>query len=152
MASRLLRVNILSPITSQSSIDARLDVVEELVQAERFTDVRTALKTLDKMDFDKLVASLASSETKPTGSAKPAAARVSQMLNLRNVVRNLPLLQKALEGCQSQLLKIICEMLSDERLANIETLVCENLNDDGAPAKGGIAAVNARVYAVKVTR
>jgi hypothetical protein len=26
-------------------------------------------------------------------------------------------------------------MLSDERLANIETLVCENLNEDGAPAK-----------------
>lgn len=29
------------------------------------------------------------------------------MLNLRNVVRNLPLLQKALEGSRSQLLKII---------------------------------------------
>jgi len=29
------------------------------------------------------------------------------MLNLRNVVRNLPLLQKALEGSRSQLLQII---------------------------------------------
>jgi DNA mismatch repair protein MSH4 len=28
MASRLLRVNILSPLTVQNSIDARLDVVE----------------------------------------------------------------------------------------------------------------------------
>lgn len=62
-------------------------------------------------------------------------------------------------------------MLSDERLAKIEGLVCANLNEDGAPAKvgsrpssfyqfvahslshyckGGIAAVNSRVYAVKV--
>ncbi|KAJ7353331.1 muts domain V-domain-containing protein [Mycena albidolilacea] len=150
MAARLLRVNILSPITAQNTIDARLDVVEELVQSEeRFTDVRAGLKPLNKMDFDKLIACLASSETKPSSTAKPAAARVSQMLDLRNIVRNLPALQKALEGSQSQLLKIIHEMLSDERLAKIESLVCTNLNEDGAPAKGGIAAVNARVYAVK---
>ncbi|KAF8192659.1 muts domain V-domain-containing protein [Mycena galopus ATCC 62051] len=150
MASRLLRVNILSPITAQNTIDARLDVVEELVHSEeRFIEVRAALKPL-KMDFDKLIACLASSETKPTSNAaKPAAARVSQMLDLRNVVRNLPALQKALKGSQSQLLKIIYEMLSDQRLAKIERLVCANLNEDGAPAKGGIAAVNARVYAVK---
>ncbi|KAJ7270710.1 muts domain V-domain-containing protein [Mycena haematopus] len=150
MASRLLRVNILSPITAQNTIDARLDVVEELIHSEeRFTNVRAGLKPLNRMDFDKLIACLASSETKPTSSAKPAAARVSQMLDLRNVVRNLPTLQKALEGSQSQLLKIINEMLSDERLAKIERLVCANLNEDSAPAKGGIAAVNARVYAVK---
>ncbi|KAJ6630078.1 muts domain V-domain-containing protein [Mycena sp. CBHHK59/15] len=150
MASRLLRVNILSPITVQASIDARLDVVEELVQSEdRFTEVRAGLKPLNKMDFDKLIVSLASSDTKSTSTAKPAAARVSQMLNLRNVVRNLPMLQKSLEGSQAQLLKIIYEMLSDERLAKIEKLVCESLNEDGALAKGGIAAVNARVYAVK---
>ncbi|KAJ7938393.1 muts domain V-domain-containing protein [Mycena leptocephala] len=137
MASRLLRVNILSPIT-------------ELVQSEeRFTEVRAGLKPLNKMDFDKLIACLASSETKPSSTAKPAAARVSQMLDLRNVVRNLPALQKALEGSQSQLLRIIHEMLSDERLAKIEHLVCTSLNEDGAPAKGGIAAINARVYAVK---
>ncbi|KIM81717.1 hypothetical protein PILCRDRAFT_97607 [Piloderma croceum F 1598] len=136
MASRLLRVNILSPITVQSAIDARLDVVEELVQSEdRFTDVKDALKTLNKMDFDKLVASLAASEARATNTAKSASARVSQMLNLRNVVRNLPLLQKALEGSRSQLLQIIQDMISDERLTNIEKLVCDNLNDDSAPAK-----------------
>lgn len=100
-----------------------------------------------------LSAQLASSETKPSNIAKPAAARVSQMLDLRNVVRNLPALQKALEGSQSQLLRIIHEvcgaslqsrlltecyqMLSDERLAKIEHLVCTSLNEDGAPAKVG---------------
>ncbi|KAJ7607391.1 muts domain V-domain-containing protein [Roridomyces roridus] len=150
MAARLLRVNILSPITAQSSIDARLDVVEELVQSEeRFTEVRAGLKALNKMDFDKLIASLASSETKPSMASKTASARVAQMLELRNLVRNLPTLQKTLEGCTSQLLRIVYDMLSDERLANIERLVGGALNEDGAPAKGGIAAVNARVYAVK---
>ncbi|KAF8168490.1 muts domain V-domain-containing protein [Crassisporium funariophilum] len=148
MASRLLRVNILSPITVQTSIDARLDVVEELINAEdRFTYVRDALKTLNKMDFDKLI--LASSEARVTTSAKPASQRVLQILNLRNVVKNIPLLRKSLEGSRSQLLRIVHDMLSDERIANIESLVSASLNEEGPPSKGGLGAVNARVYAVK---
>jgi DNA mismatch repair protein MSH4 len=101
MASRLLRVNLLSPLTGKflspyppkilsdtfclvhSSIDARLDVVEgerniliqllvanidttELINAEdRFTYVRDALKTLNKMDFDKLIVSVPNFYTRP---------------------------------------------------------------------------------------
>lgn len=50
---------------------------------------------------------LAASEARVSNSAKSAAVRVSQMLNLRNIVRNLPLLQKALDGSRSHLLQII---------------------------------------------
>ncbi|KAJ4477826.1 muts domain V-domain-containing protein [Lentinula edodes] len=150
MAARLLRVNILAPITVQTSIDARLDVVEELVQDEDlFNEVRSALKTLNSMDFDKLIATLAASETIVTNSAKAASNRVTQMLNLRNAVRNLPLLQKSLENTKSQLLRIIRDMLLDERLEKIDSLIRASLNEDTAPTKHGIAAVNARVYAVK---
>ncbi|KAF7297326.1 MutS 4 [Mycena indigotica] len=152
MAARLLRVNILSPLTAQNTLDARLDVVEELVQSEeRFNDVRTGLKPLNKMDLDKLIAVLASMDTTPVSSGKPAiaASRVTQMLGLRNAVKSLLPLRSALDGCRSQLLQIIHEMLSDERLERIERLVCANLNEDGATKKGGIGAVNARVYAVK---
>lgn len=63
----------------QSAVDARLDVVEgnyidfsptdslyrnsvEFVQSEdKFTEVRDGLKTLNKMDFDKLIASVRAS-------------------------------------------------------------------------------------------
>lgn len=150
MGARLLRTNILSPITVLPSIDARLDVVEEFVKTEdRFNEVKDALRVLNKMDLDKLIASLASSEARPVNDARPASTRVTQMLSLRNAVKTLPLLHKALEGSQSQLLKIICDMLSDERLNKIERLVDERLNEDSTPSKGGIGAVNARVYAVK---
>ncbi|KAG6874127.1 hypothetical protein C0995_005543 [Termitomyces sp. Mi166 len=153
MASRLLRVNLLSPITVQTSIDARLDVVEEFIRTEdRYSEVRDALKAFNKMDFDKLIVLLASQEVRVANTAKVASSRVLQMLNLRNVVKNLPLLQKALAGSQSQLLRIIHDLISDERLAKIDSLVTANLNEDGAPAKGGISAVNARVYAVKAHR
>ncbi|KAI0935607.1 hypothetical protein AcV5_003986 [Taiwanofungus camphoratus] len=150
MGARLLRVNILAPISVQASIEARLDVVEELVQTEeRFNDVKNALKTLNKVDFDKLISSLAASEARESSTAKPAAARVAQMLNLRNIVKSLPLLARALAGSRSELLQIIAEMISDERLDKIYQLVSNSLNEEAAPAKGGLGAVNARVYAVR---
>ncbi|CCM03700.1 uncharacterized protein FIBRA_05846 [Fibroporia radiculosa] len=150
MGARLIRTNILAPITVHSSIEARLDAVEELVQTECcFNDVKQALKTLNKIDLDKLICSLASSEAREASTAKPAAARVAQMLNLRNIVNVLPGIAKALEGSRSQMLRIIAEMVSDDRLSKIERLICESLNEDATPAKGGLGAINARVYAVK---
>ncbi|TEB26336.1 hypothetical protein FA13DRAFT_1692416 [Coprinellus micaceus] len=150
MATRLLRVNILSPILVQPSLDARLDAVEELVNSEdRFNVLRDSLRPMNKMDFDKLIVSLASTETTPSLSAKPASQRVSQMLSLRSVVTQLPGLRGALDGCKSQLLRIICDMVSDQRIDEIESLIARSLNEECGPAKGGIGAVNARVYAVK---
>lgn len=74
------------------------------------------------------------------------------MLNLRNLVKNIPRLRKALDGSQSQLLQIVHEvwafvlqgkavadycdqMISDERLSKIEQLVCANLNEETITAK-----------------
>ncbi|KAH7920485.1 hypothetical protein BV22DRAFT_1198859 [Leucogyrophana mollusca] len=153
MASRLLRTNILSPITVHSAIEARLESVEELVQSEdKFSEIRDALKMLNKMDFDKLISSLAATEVQVSSSAKSASARVSQMLSLRNLVKNLPFLQKALNGSRSQLLQIVHDMIADDRLTKIEEAIAENLNDEAGPAKGGLAGVNSRVYAVKANR
>ena len=50
---------------------------------------------------------LAASEARQSGTAKVASARVAQMLNLRGVVKNIPLLAKALAGCRSHLLQIV---------------------------------------------
>lgn len=108
------------------SYSTAYDLVEIIQSEDLYADVRDALKTLNKMDFDKLIVSvrihimrcilcmptflqLASEETRVTSSVKPASARVLQMLNLRSVVKNLPLLQKALAGSRSQLLGIIHE-------------------------------------------
>ncbi|EIN13274.1 hypothetical protein PUNSTDRAFT_109550 [Punctularia strigosozonata HHB-11173 SS5] len=149
MGARLLRVNILSPSTDL--IETRLNAVEELINSEdKFTAVRDALKTMHKMDFDKLITSLAISEARElTTSAKVASTRVSEMLNLRNLVKSLPLLQTALAGSRSRLLQDIYEFVSDKRLGQIEDLVRCSLNEDAAPLKGGLGAINSRVYAVK---
>ncbi|KAG8914378.1 MutS protein msh4, partial [Tulasnella sp. 408] len=179
MAVRLLRVNILAPITVQSSIDARLDAVEgttrfrpacervemgivvhaELINTEeKYRSIKDALRTLKKIDLDKLVASLTTSE--PRASTTPGAAsfRVRQMLDLRSVIRSLPTIATALQGCRSQLLQVIAEMVSDERIARIDERISDTLNQDANVAKvmgtlylglAGLASLNSKVFAVR---
>lgn len=36
--------------------------------------------------------------------------RVTQMLNLRNIVKNVPLLRDAVQGSQARLLNVVCEV------------------------------------------
>jgi DNA mismatch repair protein MSH4 len=111
---------------------SHLDSFSELVQSEdRFTEVKDALKQLCKVDLDKLISSvrvcikpysessmlttmqLASNETREASSARTASSRVTQMLNLKDVMRHLPALQKALVGSKSELLKIMCNVRYD---------------------------------------
>ncbi|KIO30888.1 hypothetical protein M407DRAFT_221987 [Tulasnella calospora MUT 4182] len=152
MATRLLRVNILAPITVQSSIDARLDAVEELINTEeKYRSIKDALRTLKKIDLDKLVASLTTSE--PRASTTPGAAsfRVRQMLDLRSVIRSLPTIATALQGYRSRLLQVIAEMVNDERIARIDERIANTLNQDANVAKGlaGLASLNSKVFAVR---
>lgn len=150
MGARLLRVNLLSPLTSETVLNSRLDAVDELVRCEDlFGCIKNSLKFLNKTDFDKLIASLAALETRPTESVKMASSRVTQMLNLRNVIKNVPLVQRALSGSRSRLLRCLHDMLDDERITRIADLVDANLNEEVGSARGGITSVNARVYAVK---
>lgn len=73
------------------------------------------------------------------------------MLSIRNIVKALPLLAKALEGSRSHLLRILHEVqikarwsifiltssqfFVDDRLRKIEELVAAALNDDSSPQK-----------------
>ncbi|KAL5495776.1 MSH4 [Sanghuangporus weigelae] len=154
MGSRLLRVNLLAPITAHSAIEARLDAVEELVQAEdKFNAVRDGLRSVNNFDLDKLISSLATSEARVSNAARSAASRVSQMLQLRGFVKQMPTVREAIKGCQSRLLEIVYDMLSDERFEKLENLLSQSLNDAAISQKGGgLNAVNARAYALRANQ
>ena len=53
---------------------------------------------------------LASNEAREASSARTASSRVTQMLDLKDIMRHLPTLQKALVGSKSELLSIICNV------------------------------------------
>jgi hypothetical protein len=90
-----------------------------------FNEVRSALKMLAGHDLDKLIASvnivspyppdprlnlpqfIASDPQTPAKSSAPIVTRITQMLQLRNIVRNLPDLRLSLGHASSMLLQII---------------------------------------------
>ncbi|CAE6433500.1 unnamed protein product [Rhizoctonia solani] len=142
------------------AIERRLEVVQELANdEEKYTAIRDALKLLRNIDFDKLIAQLSTSDTHPvggpSGNARGASARVEQIMKLREVVRSLPGVVKALQGCRSHLLRMITDMLDDERVKSIDDMISQGLNDDALSAGGGgsfgasFGAITKKVYAVR---
>ncbi|KZO99190.1 hypothetical protein CALVIDRAFT_404861 [Calocera viscosa TUFC12733] len=150
MAARILRANILAPVTNLSSINQRLDAVQELTDTEdRFTAIKDALRGLKGVDFDKLIAALIVSEARPTTNVKIAEQRVGQMLTLRVAVRALKAVRDAVKGCRSDLLRAIERLISDERIDQLDELIAEALNEDAGAVKSGVHNKNMKVYAVK---
>jgi DNA mismatch repair protein MSH4 len=110
----LLRTTLLSPINSQSAIDARLNAVAELVRSEEtYTAIRDALRGVQKVDLDKLVIRLAAVDRRApagAGSVKVAFERMGQLLDLQKIIKNVPAIGRAAHLASSQLLKVIGEV------------------------------------------
>ncbi|KAM0752833.1 hypothetical protein T439DRAFT_299108 [Meredithblackwellia eburnea MCA 4105] len=163
MGTRLMRTNILSPLTDVSHIDSRLDAVEELVGSEeRFHAVRKALEPLKKLDLDKMIGQIVShvplsiltlSNSKKDPS-KESEAKVARALQLRTFLSSLPALRTALMGVESSLLSTVVRVLKDQRLEAMLDALGETLNDDVAAGaqKGHLGARNTRIFAVKANR
>ncbi|PVF95072.1 hypothetical protein CPB86DRAFT_764679 [Serendipita vermifera] len=154
--SRLLRTTLLSPINSQSAIDARLDAVAELVRSEEtYTAIRDALRGVQKVDLDKLVIRLAAVDRRApaSGSVKVAFERMGQLLDLQKIIKNVPAVGRAARLANSELLKVIGKPVSDPRIAQIAETINDYFNDYSTGPKkgatGALATVTARVYAVR---
>ncbi|KAL7415766.1 muts domain V-domain-containing protein [Mrakia frigida] len=152
MAERLLRSNLLQPITVKGILDKRLDAVEELIaNEEKFGRIKSALQPMVKLDLDKLIANLVQQDQKT--DPRRAEKRVSQILSLRVFVRSLISVCDAVEGSHTDLLIRIHRILSDDRLRKMDKIIKERLEEDTAGGtrgkKGGLAMRNAKIYAVK---
>ncbi|GAA5965994.1 hypothetical protein JCM21900_002861 [Sporobolomyces salmonicolor] len=153
MGTRLLRANILAPLTEPTIIDTRLDVVEELVNSEeRFRALRKGLEPLKKLDLDKITSRIisSSSSTKLSASSNhpsfsrssllpksttvdPSASilgKLTSLLLLRTFLLALPVLRMALESAESTILRQVTRILEDERLEVVRRVVEENVNRD----------------------
>jgi DNA mismatch repair protein MSH4 len=142
MAARLLKVNIISPITTEKSINDRLDAVEGRIyassaclislrlfrtdtfrrhvqrgpisaqdarktrpgQTNRFSEYYLPRSSDPRLRLPQFIAC---DPQTPAKSSTPIITRITQMLQLRNIVRNLPDLQDSLRSASSMLLQII---------------------------------------------
>ncbi|KDE08921.1 hypothetical protein MVLG_01015 [Microbotryum lychnidis-dioicae p1A1 Lamole] len=166
MGHRLVRTNLLSPLTDTSVIDTRLDAVEEFVnKEERLTSVRKSLQPLRSLDCDKLVGQMTTpkraekrgwghSSISTPDPALDAETKIARLLSLRSVLSALPGIRSALRHSDSTLLKSIYSILSDPRAVEMLGTIAATLNDDAVgPQPGGALKVrNARIYAIKAEK
>ncbi|KAE8211139.1 hypothetical protein CF327_g5083 [Tilletia walkeri] len=158
MAERLLRMNLLQPLTDRNTIESRHDAVEEMVHSEeRYASVTQSLKPLaqHKIDGDKLISQVCMAERSQLRSPAQTETKIANILSLRTFVRSLRPAKHALDGCSSGLLRAVRMFLDSDELDEIAMAIESCINNDMLEGKvklgkSGLAARNARLYAVKV--
>ncbi|KAJ3344291.1 MutS protein msh4 [Gonapodya sp. JEL0774] len=126
MGARLLRLTILQPLCQKTTLDARLDCVEELTaDEETFFGVRKGLGELG-VDVDHLITSIIT--TAPTARPSAMLASLNHTCQLARLLRRLPTISIALASCKVPTLRAVRVNLSDPELESIGQWINEVSN------------------------
>nr|CAG8543607.1 10899_t:CDS:10 [Entrophospora candida] len=144
MGGRLLRTNILQPLT---------DSVEELISSEEtFFSIQSgvygALKPFQ--DIDHLITALIQIPRKP--NVKSAEQNINNVILLKHTLTLIKSLKNAMIGIKNSLLDTIYQLLNDPELQILEGKIHQVINEDVTYQKSALGIRNQRCYAVKVIR
>ncbi|KAF9155098.1 MutS protein msh4 [Linnemannia schmuckeri] len=146
MGARLLRSNILQPLTDERTIQTRLDCVQELSQVEdRFYALKSSLKTLN--DVDHLITTFIQVPTKP--SIKHSEQCINHIINLKHTLHAITSVAQSLGQCQNRLLVTIHRLLTDPRLEKFSDLIDEVIEKNVVLEKTAVGIRHQRCFAVK---
>ncbi|KAG9700911.1 hypothetical protein KCU95_g662, partial [Aureobasidium melanogenum] len=146
MGSRLLRSNVLQPLTDQQTLETRYDALEELsTKEDMFFATRAALKTI--LDADKILTQLIIIPTKP--SLQITEQSINHIIMLKQFVVSIQPVYEALTGAKSVMLKEIRRNCTPSSIDPIKELIDEFVNEDITYAKQPLELRNQRTYAVK---
>ena len=146
MGMRLLRSNILQPLTNQDTLNKRYDAVEELsTKEDMFFSVRTALKSF--LDVDKVLTQLIVVPTEPT--MQNTTQSINNIIMLKHFVTHIKPLWEALAGCRCEMLAEIQRICAPETVETVVDLIASTINEDTMYAKQPLDFRNQRTYAVK---
>ncbi|KAK7542311.1 muts domain V-domain-containing protein [Phyllosticta citribraziliensis] len=146
MGARLLRSNVLQPLTDMETLNTRYDALEELsTKEEMFFATRQALKAF--LDVDKILTELIIVPTKT--SAQSMEQAINQVLMLKQFVSCIEPVYSALTGARSTMLSGIRELCNPDHVAPVQNLINEVINEDTIFAWKPIDLRNQHTYAVK---
>nr|POE51753.1 muts protein like 4 [Quercus suber] len=146
MGSRLLRGNILQPLTAPETLNNRYDALEELsTKEDLFYQVRNALKAFP--DGDRLLTQLILVPS--IESPKLTEHCTNNIIMLKQFVGLVKPIFEALTGARSAILQGIREHCVPERLDLVRNLIDRTINEDTAYASQPLDLRNQRIYAVK---
>jgi DNA mismatch repair protein MSH4 len=146
MGGRLLRSNVLQPLTNEETLGTRYDALEELsTKEEMFFAVRQALKPF--LDVDRTLTQLILIPTQP--SLKDTEQAVNNVIMLKQFVMLIRPVSEALAGARSTMLQEIRDLCSTENIDPVHDLINEALNEDTTYASQPLDLRNQRTYAVR---
>ena len=146
MGGRLLRSNILQPLTNEETLGTRYDALEELsTKEEMFHAVRQALKPF--LDVDRTLTKLILIPTQP--SLTDTEQAVNNVIMLKQFVTLIQPVFEALTGTRSMMLQEIRNLCSAENIDPVRDLITEALNEDTTYARQPLDLRNQRTYAVR---
>lgn len=146
MGSRLLRSNILQPLTDRQTLETRYDALEELTSKEEmFFGTRAALKPF--LDVDKTLMSVIIIPTQ--ASLEYTQQSLNNVIMLKQFVYGINPIFEALAGAQSAMLKEIKQLCAPENVEPVQELINSFINEDTTYASKPIDVRNMRTYAIK---
>ncbi|KAF2206079.1 hypothetical protein GQ43DRAFT_406197 [Delitschia confertaspora ATCC 74209] len=146
MGSRLLRSNILQPLTDPETLSTRFDALEELTTKEdMFFATRAALKNF--LDVDRVLTSLIKIPTKPT--IQTTEQSINHVIMLKQFVNCVNPIYEALTGARSSMLINIRELCAPENVVPVQGLIDGVINENTTYANQPLELRNQRTYAVK---
>ncbi|KAH7077239.1 muts domain V-domain-containing protein [Paraphoma chrysanthemicola] len=146
MGARLLRNNVLQPLTDPDVLTTRYAAVDDLTtKEEMFFATRAALKNF--LDADRILTALIITPSKPTLQTTEQA--INQVIMLKHFVGSVNPIYEALTGTGSRMLDNIRELCAPENVAPIQQLIDSVINEDTTYARQPLELRNQRIYAVK---
>ena len=146
MGGRLLRSNILQPLTDADTLNTRYDALEELsTKEEMFFAVRQALKQF--LDADRTLTQLILVPLQPT--LEDTEQAVNNVIMLKQFVNLIKPVFESLTGARSSTLQEIRNLCTSENVEIIQNLIDDVINEDTTYAKQPLDLRNQRTYAVK---
>lgn len=146
MGARLLRSNILQPLTDADVLSMRYTAVGEMiVKEELFFATRAALKNF--LDADRILTALIITPSKIT--FKTTEQSINQVIMLKQFVNSVNPVFEALTGTASAMLSNIRELCAPENVAPVQELIDHIINEDTMYARQPLELRNQRTYAVK---
>lgn len=146
MGTRLLKSNILQPITNPDTLNKRYDAVEELsTKEDMFFSVRAALKPF--LDADRILTQLIIIPVHPTMHTTEQG--INNIIMLKQFVTHIKPMWEALAGCRCEMLTEIQRISAPENLETVIDLISSTINEDTMYAKQPLDLRNSRTYAVK---
>lgn len=128
--SRLLRSNVLQPVSDIITLNSRYDIIEELLQKENV--LIQIVSDLEKFsDLDALLSQthLISTPKNPY-NAKNSALVIKNLIFFKHTLQVLPTLVSALLQCENEILLAVTRNLQHPFLQHIGEEIAKVLNDD----------------------